>query len=61
MQTLVSGFFRLVNEWIRLFKDRDDLFTAKKKPGPDFSGPGFSPMKHKTSEPSERIFGVFLV
>lgn len=25
--------------------------NAKKKPGPDFSGPGFSPMKHKTSEP----------
>jgi len=23
----------------------------QKKPGPDFSRPGFSPMKHKTSEP----------
>jgi len=25
------------------------------KPGPDFSGPGFSPMKHKTSEPFQKL------
>ena len=30
----------------------------QKKPGPDFSGPGFSPIKHKTSEPIEGKLGA---
>ena len=32
--------------------------SVKKKPGPDFSGPGFSPIKHKTSEPIEGKLGA---
>ena len=37
--------------------EHEEKSQTKKRPGPDVSRPGFSPMKHKTSEPNEGALG----
>jgi len=46
--------------WLKSFAKNRKFHSSKKKPGPDFSGPGFSPMKHKTSEPIGRIYREYV-